>query len=134
MPKDLEEAITPRTKLLILSYPNNPTGAVMTEEDLKPIAKIVNKHNLLVLTDEIYSELTYGSKHTSIASLPGMRERTILLSGFSKAFAMTGWRIGYVAAPAPLLDAMVKSSILFYAPHHGSRSGAEGLKNGRQKC
>ncbi|MGI6552944.1 MAG: aminotransferase class I/II-fold pyridoxal phosphate-dependent enzyme [Bacillota bacterium] len=135
MPKDLEEAITPRTKLLILSYPNNPTGAVMTEEDLKPIAKIVNKHNLLVLTDEIYSELTYGSKHTSIASLPGMRERTILLSGFSKAFAMTGWRIGYVAAPAPLLDAMVKihQYTILCAPIMAQEAALEGLKNGRQE-
>ena len=97
-----------RTKLLILPYPNNPTGGIMTREDLEAIAEVLRDTNILVLSDEIYSELTYGRKHVSIASLEGMQERTIYVSGFSKAFAMTGWRLGYVCAPKPLAQQMLK--------------------------
>ena len=104
----LEKVITPKTKALILTYPNNPTGAVMDKKDLEEIAKVVIKHDLLVISDEIYAELTYGQKHTSIVSLPGMQERTVYVSGFSKAFAMTGWRLGYACAPKEIDEAMFK--------------------------
>nr|MCR4746532.1 aminotransferase class I/II-fold pyridoxal phosphate-dependent enzyme [Lachnospiraceae bacterium] len=92
--EELEAAITPRSKILVLPFPNNPTGAIMEQSDLEAIAKVIEKHDLFVISDEIYSELTYKEKHISIASLPGMQERTILINGFSKAFAMTGWRLG----------------------------------------
>ncbi len=105
---ELKKAITPKTKLLILPYPNNPTGAIMTKEDLEPIAEVLKDTNIMVLTDEIYSEMTYGRKHFSIISLPEMKERTIYVNGFSKAFAMTGWRLGYVAAPEPVAKQMLK--------------------------
>lgn len=105
---DLKEKITDRTKLLILPFPNNPTGAIMTKEDLEPIAELLRDTDIMVLSDEIYSELTYGRKHFSIAQLEGMQERTILVNGFSKAYAMTGWRLGYVAAPAPIVSQIVK--------------------------
>jgi aminotransferase len=107
-PEALRAAITPRSKALLLNFPTNPTGAVLTAPEMEEIAAICRKHDLLVITDEIYSELTYGEPHTSIASLPGMRERTIFLHGFSKAFAMTGFRVGYACAPAPLIDAMMR--------------------------
>ena len=94
--EELEAAITPKTKLLVLPFPNNPTGAIMTREDLEPVAEVVKKHDLYVLSDEIYSELTYGCDHVSIAALPGMRDRTLVINGFSKGFAMTGWRLGYI--------------------------------------
>ncbi len=106
--QELKEKITDKTKLLILPFPNNPTGAIMTKEDLEPIAEVLRDTNIMVLSDEIYSELTYGRKHCSIASLDGMRERTILVNGFSKAFAMTGWRLGYLAAPAPIIEQALK--------------------------
>lgn len=106
--EELEAAITEKTKILILSYPNNPTGAIMEKEDLKAIAKVVIEHDLYVISDEIYAELTYTSGHVSIASLPGMRERTIVISGFSKAFAMTGWRLGYALGPKLILEQMTK--------------------------
>ena len=106
--KDLEEAYTPEAKLLVLSYPNNPTGAIMTREDLLPIAKFAEEHDLLVLSDEIYSDLTYAGTHTAFASLPRMHNRTLHLSGFSKAYAMTGWRIGYVAGHPDLIQGMTK--------------------------
>lgn len=106
--EELQEHITDRTKLLILPYPNNPTGGIMTREDLEAIAAVLRDTNIIVLTDEIYSELTYGRKHVSIAALDGMWERTIYVSGFSKAFAMTGWRLGYVCAPKPLAQQMLK--------------------------
>jgi aminotransferase len=106
--KDLEDAYTPKAKLLVLSYPNNPTGAIMTREDLLPIAKFVEEHDLLVLSDEIYSDLTYKGAHTAFASLPGMRDRTLHLSGFSKAYAMTGWRVGYIAGHRDLIYGMTK--------------------------
>jgi len=107
-PAALKAALTPKSKVLLLNFPTNPTGAVMTAAELEEIAAICREHNLLVITDEIYSELSYAEDHTSIASLPGMRERTIFLHGFSKAFAMTGFRIGYACAPAPLIDAMMR--------------------------
>jgi len=105
---EITGAITPRTKALLIGYPNNPTGAVLTEENLAAIAAVVEENDLLVISDEIYDQVVYGIKHTSFPSLPGMRERTILLQGFSKAYAMTGWRVGYVAAPRELLAAMRK--------------------------
>lgn len=106
--EDLQGKVTDRTKLLILPFPNNPTGAIMTREDLEPIADFLRDTNIIVLSDEIYSELTYGRKHCSIAELPDMRERTILVNGFSKAYAMTGWRLGYMAAPEPIVSQIVK--------------------------
>ena len=106
--EELEEAITDRTKIVMLSYPNNPTGAVMEREDLEAVAEVVIRHDLYVISDEIYAELTYNSGHVSIASLPGMRERTVVINGFSKAFAMTGWRLGYAMAPAMLMEQMTK--------------------------
>lgn len=107
-PDNLLSAITPKTKAIILPYPNNPTGAIMEEEFLKPIAEILIKNDILVISDEIYSELVYDGKHTSIASLEGMWERSIVINGFSKAFAMTGWRLGYLCAPAELCSVMLK--------------------------
>lgn len=104
----LKKAITPRTKLLVLPYPNNPTGAIMTREDLEPIAEILRDTNIAVLTDEIYSELTYGRDHTSIISLDGMRERTVFVNGFSKAFSMTGWRLGYMCGPNEIIKHALK--------------------------
>ncbi len=106
--EELQAHITEKTKLLILPYPNNPTGGIMTREDLEQIATVLRNTNILVLTDEIYSELTYGTKHCSIAAIDGMWERTIYVSGFSKAFAMTGWRLGYLCAPKPLTQQMLK--------------------------
>ena len=107
-PELLEAAITEKTKMLVLAYPNNPTGAIMDADDLEKIAKILREKQIVVLSDEIYAELTYGRRHVSIASLPGMKERTILVSGFSKAYAMTGWRLGYICAPEPLARQMLK--------------------------
>ncbi|MEZ4357550.1 MAG: aminotransferase class I/II-fold pyridoxal phosphate-dependent enzyme [Eubacteriales bacterium] len=104
----LKAAITKNTKAIVIPYPNNPTGAIMTKEDLLDIADVIKENDLIVIADEIYSELTYGRKHFSIVSIPGMRERTILINGFSKAFAMTGWRLGYVAGPVEILSAMCK--------------------------
>ncbi len=108
MPDKLESLITNKTKILFMNYPNNPTGAIMEYEDLEKIAEIVKKYDLLVVTDEIYSELTYEKKHISIASLPGMKERTILINGFSKAYSMTGWRLGYVCGPNNIIKEMLK--------------------------
>ena len=107
-PELLESAITEKTKMLVLAYPNNPTGAIMDEEDLEKIAKILREKQIIILSDEIYAELTYGRRHVSIASLPEMWERTVVVSGFSKAYAMTGWRLGYICAPAPLARQMLK--------------------------
>ncbi len=107
-PELLESAITDRTKMLVLAYPNNPTGAIMDAEDLEKIAKILREKQIIILSDEIYAELTYGRRHVSIASLPDMWERTVVVSGFSKAYAMTGWRLGYICAPAPLAKQMLK--------------------------
>ncbi|MBP3572403.1 MAG: aminotransferase class I/II-fold pyridoxal phosphate-dependent enzyme [Clostridia bacterium] len=107
-PELLESSVTDKTKMLVLAYPNNPTGAIMDAEDLEKIAKILREKQIVVLSDEIYAELTYGRRHVSIASLPGMWERTVVVSGFSKAYAMTGWRLGYICAPAPLAKQMLK--------------------------
>lgn len=107
-PERIEEAVTPKTKAVILSYPNNPTGAVMTKEELKALIPVIEKHDLLVISDEIYAELTYGARHVSIASLGNMSARTVLIGGFSKAFAMTGWRVGFVCAPKEIDEAMYK--------------------------
>ena len=131
-PELLEKSITEKTKGIILTYPNNPTGAIMTEEELKAIAEVIIKHDLLVITDEIYAELTYGKKHASIASLPGMKERTVYISGFSKAFAMTGWRMGYVCAPPEIDEAMFKIHQygIMCAPIMSQYAAIEALKDG----
>ena len=107
-PDSIENAVTDKTKAIVIAFPNNPTGAIMTREQYKKITDIIIKYDLLVISDEIYSELTYGQDHCSIASLPGMKERTIVINGFSKAFAMTGFRLGYALGPKPVIDAMVK--------------------------
>ena len=106
--QELEEHITPKTKALVLTYPNNPTGAIMEREDLEAIAEVLKDRDILVISDEIYAELTYGKQHVSIANIEGMYEKTVILSGFSKAFAMTGWRLGYALGPAPLIQTMTK--------------------------
>jgi aminotransferase len=132
-PDALRAAITPKSKVLLMNFPCNPTGGVMTGTELEEIAAICREHNLLVITDEIYSELSYAEGHTSIASLPGMRERTIFLHGFSKAFAMTGFRIGYACAPAPLIDAMMRIHQygILCAPIVSQEAALEALRNGR---
>ncbi|MNW43136.1 putative N-acetyl-LL-diaminopimelate aminotransferase [compost metagenome] len=107
-PQALQAAITPHSKVLMINYPCNPTGTVMTEQDWLPIVELIIQHNLVVISDEVYAELTYGRKHVSIAALPGMKERTIVISGFSKAFAMTGWRAGYACGPGELIAGMLK--------------------------
>jgi len=131
-PAALKAAITPKSKVLLLNFPTNPTGAVLTATELEQIAAICREHNLLVITDEIYSELSYNEPHTSIASLPGMRERTIFLHGFSKAFAMTGFRIGYACAPAPLIDAMMRIHQygILCAPIVSQEAALEALRHG----
>lgn len=130
-PQELEEKITPNTKLLVLPYPNNPTGGVMKKEDLEAIAPVIEKHDLLVLSDEIYSELTYSGKHVSIASLPGMAQRTVVINGFSKSFAMTGWRLGYAAGPAPIIGLMVKihQYAIMSAPTMSQYAAVEALRS-----
>lgn len=128
----LEAQITPKSKILILCYPSNPTGAIMTYEDWLPIAELVEKHDLIVISDEIYAELTYEGKHVSFASMPGMMDRTILVSGFSKAFAMTGWRMGYVCAHRDLISAMLKihQYTVMCAPIMGQVAALEALRHG----
>lgn len=130
---EIEAAVTPKTKLIIMLYPNNPTGAVMRKEDLVKIIPVIKKHDLLVLTDEIYSALTYGNEaHTSIASLPGMKERTIVINGFSKTYSMTGWRLGYALAPAEIIFQMTKlhQFAIMSAPTNSQYAAVEALKNG----
>ena len=130
---EIEAAVTPKTKLIIMLYPNNPTGAVMRKEDLVKIISVIKKHDLLVLTDEIYSALTYGNEaHTSIASLPGMKERTIVINGFSKTYSMTGWRLGYALAPAEIFSQMTKlhQFAIMSAPTNSQYAAVEALKNG----
>ena len=131
-PEELENAITDKTKVLILPFPNNPTGAIMEKSDLEAIAKIIEKHDIFVMSDEIYSELTYKEKHVSIVSLPGMQERTVLINGFSKAYAMTGWRLGYALAPEPILQQMLKihQFAIMCAPTTSQYAAVEALKNG----
>lgn len=131
-PEKLLEKVTPKSKVLIMPFPNNPTGAIMEKEDLEKIAKIVIEKDLFVISDEIYCELTYKGKHTTIASLPGMRERTVLINGFSKSYAMTGWRLGYAAAPAPILEQMLKihQFAIMCAPTTSQYAAISALKNG----
>ncbi len=130
--KELEAVITPKSKLLVLPFPNNPTGAVMEKKDLEAIAEVVKKYDLFVLSDEIYSELTYLEKHVSIASLPGMRERTIVINGFSKAYAMTGWRLGYACGPEVIIKQMTKihQFAIMCAPTTSQYAAVEALRNG----
>lgn len=129
--EQLLNAITDKTKILIFSYPNNPTGAVMSKEDMEEIVEIIVEKDIYVLADEIYLELTYNGKHTSIASMPGMKERTILINGFSKAYAMTGWRIGYAAGPTAIIEQMVKihQFAIMAAPTTSQYAAVEALKN-----
>jgi len=132
-PEQIEKAITPNTKAILICSPNNPTGTVLKREDLQKIAEVVKRHDLLVLSDEIYAELTYDEEYTSIASLEGMRERTLLISGFSKAFAMTGWRLGYVAGPKELIQPMLKihQYTIMCAPTMAQHGALEALTNGQ---
>lgn len=129
---ELEEAITEKTKILILPFPNNPTGAIMEKSNLEAIAEVVRKHDIFVMSDEIYAELTYKGKHVSIASLPGMQERTILINGFSKAYAMTGWRLGYACGPEAIIKQMTKihQFAIMCAPTTSQYAAIEALKNG----
>ena len=132
-PEELEAAITPRSKILVLPYPNNPTGGIMEKEDLEAIREIIIKHDLYVLSDEIYGELTYtGKPHISIASLPGMKERTVVVNGFSKAYAMTGWRLGYACGPQEIIAQMVKihQYAIMCAPTTSQYAAVEALRNG----
>ncbi len=138
--QELEEAITEKTKILVLPFPNNPTGAIMEQADLEAIAEVVLKHDLYIMSDEIYAELTYKGKHVSIAQLPGMQERTVLINGFSKAYAMTGWRLGYACGPAEILEQMTKihQFAIMCAPTTSQYAAVEALKNGdedvREMC
>ena len=130
--EELEAAITPKTKLLVMPFPNNPTGAVMEKKDLEAVAEVVKKHDLFVLSDEIYAELTYLDNHVSIASIPGMRARTIVLNGFSKSHAMTGWRLGYACGPEVIIKQMLKihQFAIMCAPTTSQYAAVEALRNG----
>ena len=130
--QELEDAITDKTKILILPFPNNPTGAIMEKKDLEAIAEIIEKHDLFVISDEIYSELSYNEDHVSIACIPGMKERTILINGFSKAYAMTGWRLGYACGPEAIITQMTKihQFAIMCAPTTSQYAAVEALKNG----
>ncbi len=131
-PEALRRALTPKTKLVIFPFPNNPTGAILTREDLKGLAAVLRETDALILSDEIYAELTYGTRHVSIASLPGMRERTLLVSGFSKAYAMTGWRLGYLAAPGAMIREIFKIHQygIMCAPTTAQFGAIEAMQNG----
>jgi len=131
----LESCITPKSKILILTFPSNPTGAIMEKADLEAIAEVVKKHDLFVISDEIYSELTYNGKHCSIASLPGMRDRTLLLNGFSKAYAMTGWRIGYACGHPDIIAAITKihQYTIMCAPIMAQKAALEALRHGEEE-
>lgn len=135
MPDRLMEAISAKTKALIINFPNNPTGAVMRREDLLAITDIVIDHDLLLISDEVYSELTYSGTHVSPASLEGMQERTLMLNGFSKAYAMTGWRIGYLCAPEPICDAALKihQYVMLCAPSMGQVAALEAMRRGEEE-
>lgn len=130
--QELEDAITEKTKILILPFPNNPTGAIMERKDLEEIAKVIEKHDLFVISDEIYSELNYTENHVSIVNIPGMQERTILINGFSKSYAMTGWRLGYACGPAAIITQMTKihQFCIMCAPTTSQYAAVEALKNG----
>lgn len=131
-PQELKDAITEKTKVLILPFPNNPTGATMEKEELEAIAEIIREKDIFVITDEIYGELTYKGKHVSLASLPGMQERTVLINGFSKAYAMTGWRLGYACAPRQIMEQMLKihQFAIMCAPTTSQYAAVEALRNG----
>jgi len=131
-PQQVVDAITPRTKVLMLSYPNNPTGATMSRQELLEIAKVVEKHDLIVISDEVYDQLTYVGKHTCFTELPGMRDRTVLLNGFSKAYAMTGWRMGYACGHPEIIAAMTKihQYTMLCAPINAQKAALEALQNG----
>lgn len=131
-PEEIEEKVTDKTKVLILPYPNNPTGGSMSRKDYEAIAPVIEKHNLIVLSDEIYAELTYGAEPVSFASIPGMKERTIIVSGFSKAYAMTGWRLGYALGPEEILSQMTKlhQYAIMSAPTTAQYAAIEALRNG----
>ncbi len=130
--KELSDAITDKTKLLVLPFPNNPTGAILEEKDLRELARVCVEKDIFVLSDEIYSELTYKEKHVSIAQMPGMKERTVLINGFSKAFAMTGWRLGYACAPKEIIEQMMKvhQYAIMCAPTTSQYAAVEALRNG----
>lgn len=130
--QQLRNAITDKTKILVLPFPNNPTGAIMEKKDLEEIAEVIREKDLYVVSDEIYGELTYKDKHVSIASLPGMQERTILINGFSKAYAMTGWRLGYACAPKAIMEQMIKihQFAIMCAPTTSQYAAVEALRNG----
>ena len=133
MPEELEAAITPRSKILVLPFPNNPTGGIMEKKDLEAVRDIIIKNDLYVLSDEIYGELTYtGNPHVSIASLPGMKERTVVVNGFSKAYAMTGWRLGFACGPQEIISQMVKihQYAIMCAPTTSQYAAVEALRNG----
>lgn len=134
LPEELEKCITDKTKVLILPYPNNPTGAVMEKDKLEAIAEIIKKHDLIVISDEIYAELTYGSEHVSIATIDGMKERTVYINGFSKAFAMTGWRVGFVAAPVEILKPILKihQYVIMCAPTCSQYAAYDALRGGKE--
>ncbi len=131
-PEQLKAAITPKTKLLILPYPNNPTGGIMTRDELEEIAKVLRGTNIMILSDEIYAELTYGLEHTSIASIPDMKERTIIVNGFSKSYAMTGWRLGFAVGPREVMKTMLKihQYAIMSSPTTSQYAAIEALKNG----
>ena len=130
--QELEEAVTDKTKILVLPFPNNPTGSVMKKEELEDLVDVIIEHDIFVLSDEIYSELTYCGDHVSIASFPGMRERTIVINGFSKAYAMTGWRLGYAAGPTEIISQMIKlhQFAIMCAPTTSQYAAVEALRNG----
>lgn len=130
--QELREAITDKTKILILPFPNNPTGAIMEKKDLDEIAEIIREKDIFVISDEIYAELTYKDKHVSIASIPGMQERTVLINGFSKSYAMTGWRLGYACAPKEIMEQMIKihQFAIMCAPTTSQYAAVEALRNG----
>ena len=129
--EELEAAITPKTKVLVMPFPNNPTGSIMTKEDLEPIVEVVKKYDLFVISDEIYSELSYNGEHVSIAAFEGMKERTILINGFSKGFAMTGWRLGYACGPKEIIEQMVKihQFAIMCAPTNSQYAAVEALRS-----
>ena len=131
-PEAIEKAVTPKTKAIVMPYPNNPTGGIMTRDQLAAVVPVIEKHDLLVISDEIYAELTYGGRHVSVASFPGMRERTVVINGFSKAFAMTGWRIGFICSPPEIDAAVLKihQYTLLCAPTAAQYAALEGLREG----
>lgn len=133
--QELEDAITEKTKVLILPFPNNPTGAIMERKDLEAIAEVIKKHDIFVISDEIYSELSYNGNHVSIANIEGMKERTVLINGFSKAYAMTGWRLGYACGPKEIIEQMIKihQFAIMCAPTTSQYAAVEALKNGDEE-